>query len=91
MEGLLAPEFKEEVVGNVEIRQVYKISKVGSVAGCMVTDGKITRQSKIRVIRDGVVVHTGELESLKRYKDDVKEVTKGYECGLSVAKYNDIM
>ena len=91
MEGLLAPEFKEEVVGNVEIRQVYKISKVGSVAGCMVTDGKITRQSKIRVIRDGVVVHTGELESLKRYKDDVKEVTKGYECGLSVAKFNDIV
>ena len=90
MEGMLAPEFKEEIVCNVEVRQVYKISKVGTIAGCMVLDGKITRNTKIRVIRDGVVVHTGELDSLKRFKDDVKEVSKGYECGLSIARYNDI-
>lgn len=90
MEGMLAPEFKEEVVSNLEVRQVYHISKVGTIAGCMVLDGKLTRNTKIRVIRDGVVVFTGELDSLKRYKDDVKEVTKGFECGLSIAKFNDI-
>lgn len=90
MEGMLAPEFKEEIVANIEVRQVYKISKVGTVAGCMVLDGKMTRNTKIRVIRDGVVVFTGELDSLKRYKDDVKEVSKGFECGLSIAKFNDI-
>src|SRR5699024_11189528 len=89
-EGMLAPEFKEEIVANIEVRQVYKISKVGTVAGCMVLDGKMTRNTKIRVIRDGVVVFTGELDSHKRYKDDVKEVSKGFECGLSIAKFNDI-
>lgn len=90
MEGMLSPELKEEVIGNVEIRQTFKISKVGTIAGCMVLDGKITRNSNVRIIRDGVVVHTGELASLKRYKDDVKEVTKGYECGLNIKNYNDI-
>ncbi|WP_433835204.1 translation initiation factor IF-2 [Flavobacterium anhuiense] len=90
MEGMLAPEMKEEVLGNAEIREIFKISKVGSIAGCMVTDGKILRTSKIRVIRDGVVVHTGELVALKRFKDDVKEVTKGYDCGIQIKGFNDI-
>ena len=85
-----SPETKEQILGNVEIREAFKISKVGTIAGCMVLDGKITRNSCIRLIRDGVVVHTGELASLKRFKDDVKEVTKGYECGLNVKSYNDI-
>jgi translation initiation factor IF-2 len=90
MEGMLSPEIKEEITGNVEIRETYKISKVGTIAGCMVTNGKIFRNSKIRLIRDGVVVYTGELASLKRFKDDVKEVAKGYDCGLSIKNYNDI-
>lgn len=90
MEGMLSPEIKEQIMGNVEIREVFKISKVGTIAGCMVLDGKITRNAKIRIIREGIVVYTGELESLKRFKDDVKEVTKGYECGLNVKNYNDI-
>jgi translation initiation factor IF-2 len=90
MEGMLAPEMKEEILGTAEIREIFKISKVGSIAGCMVTDGKILRTSKIRVIRDGVVVHTGELVALKRFKDDVKEVTKGYDCGIQIKGYNDI-
>ncbi|RFZ81372.1 translation initiation factor IF-2 [Mucilaginibacter terrenus] len=90
MEGMLAPTFEEKIVANVEIRETFKISKVGTIAGCMVLDGKITRNSKIRIIRDGVVVHTGELASLKRYKDDVKEVNQGYECGLNIANYNNI-
>ena len=90
MEGMLAPEMKEEILGNAEIREIFKISKVGSIAGCMVTDGKILRTSKIRVIRDGVVVHTGELVALKRFKDDVKEVTKGYDCGIQIKGFNDI-
>ena len=90
MEGMLSPDMKEEVTGNVEIREVYKISKVGNIAGCMVTSGKIFRNSLIRVIREGIVVHTGELTSLKRFKDDVKEVAKGYDCGLQVKGYNDI-
>lgn len=90
MEGMLSPEIKEQVIGNVEVRETFKISKVGTIAGCMVLDGKITRNSKIRIIREGIVVHTGELESLKRFKDDVKEVTKGYECGLNIKNYNDI-
>ena len=91
MEGMLSPEMKEEVIGNVEIREVYKISKVGNIAGCMVMNGKITRSANIRIIRDGIVVHTGELTSLKRFKDDVKEVTKGYDCGLQIKGYNDII
>ncbi|MDB4171337.1 translation initiation factor IF-2, partial [Polaribacter sp.] len=90
MEGMLSPDMKEEISGNVEIREVYKISKVGNIAGCMVISGKIFRDSKIRVIRDGIVVHDGVLTSLKRFKDDVKEVTKGYDCGLQLKGYNDI-
>ena len=90
MEGMLSPEMKEEVTGSVEIREVYKISKVGNIAGCMVMNGKIFRNSKIRIIRDGIVVHDGELTSLKRFKDDVKEVAKGYDCGLQIKNYNDI-
>ncbi|MFK8276398.1 translation initiation factor IF-2 [Capnocytophaga cynodegmi] len=90
MEGMLSPVFKEEVTGTVEIRELFKISKVGTIAGCMVTDGKIFRNSKIRIIRDGVVIYTGELASLKRFKDDVKEVSKGYDCGLQIKNYNDI-
>ena len=90
MEGMLSPEMKEEVTGNVEIREVYKISKVGNIAGCMVMNGKIFRNSKVRIIRDGIVTHDGELTSLKRFKDDVKEVAKGYDCGLQIKNYNDI-
>ena len=90
MEGMLEPKVEEKIVGEVEIREVFKVSKVGSIAGCYVTDGKIARSNKIRIIRDGIVVHTGELESLKRFKDDVKDVTKGYECGLKIKNYNDI-
>jgi len=90
MEGMLAPEFEEKIVANVEIRETFKITKVGTIAGCMVLDGKITRNSKIRIVRDGVVIYTGELASLKRYKDDVKEVSKGYECGLNIQNFNNI-
>ena len=90
MEGMLAPEMKEEILGTAEIREIFKISKVGSIAGCMVMDGKIARNSKIRVIREGVVVFTGELLALKRFKDDVKEVSKGYDCGIQIKNYNDI-
>ena len=90
MEGMLSPEMKEEVTGNVEIREVYKISKIGNIAGCMVMSGKIYRDSQVRVIRDGIVVHDGVLSSLKRFKDDVKEVAKGYDCGLQIKNYNDI-
>ena len=90
MEGLLSPDMKEEVQGNVEIRETYKISRVGTIAGCMVMDGKITRNSMVRIVREGVVIYTGSLASLKRFKDDVKEVTKGYDCGLQIKDYNDI-
>jgi translation initiation factor IF-2 len=90
MEGMLAPEFEEKITANVEIRDTFKITKVGTIAGCMVLDGKITRNSKIRIVRDGVVVYTGELASLKRYKDDVKEVNTGYECGLNIHNFNNI-
>jgi translation initiation factor IF-2 len=90
MEGMLAPEMKEEVLGTAEIREIFKISKVGSIAGCMVMDGKITRNAKVRVVREGVVVFDGELVALKRFKDDVKEVTKGYDCGIQIKGYNDI-
>jgi translation initiation factor IF-2 len=90
MEGMLSPEMKEEVTGTAEIREVFKISKVGSIAGCMVTDGKVFRNSKIRLIREGVVIYTGELATLKRFKDDVKEVSKGYDCGMQIKNYNDI-
>jgi translation initiation factor IF-2 len=90
MEGMLAPEMKEEVLGTAEIREIFKISKVGSIAGSMVMDGKITRAAKIRVIRKGVVVHEGELIALKRFKDDVREVAKGYDCGIQIKGFNDI-
>lgn len=90
MEGMLAPKEEEKITGNVEIREVFKISKVGTIAGCYVTEGKIFRNSKVRIIRDGVVVYTGELDSLKRFKDDVKEVGYGYECGLNIRNFNDI-
>jgi translation initiation factor IF-2 len=90
MQGMLAPEFEEKVVCNIEIREVFNITKVGTIAGCMVLDGKVTRNTKVRVIRDGIVIHTGELGSLKRFKDDVKEVTTGYECGLNIHNFNDI-
>jgi len=91
MEGMLSPEVVEKVIGNVEIREVFKISKVGNIAGCYVTSGMIERKAKLRVVRDGVVIHTGELASLKRFKDDVKEVAKGYECGLQVERFNEIL
>jgi translation initiation factor IF-2 len=90
MEGMLSPEFKEEITGSAEIRETFKISKIGTIAGCMVTTGKIFRNSGIRLIREGVVVYTGELSSLKRFKDDAKEVSKGYDCGMQVKNYNDI-
>jgi translation initiation factor IF-2 len=90
MEGMLAPTFEEKITCNIEIRDVFKISKVGTIAGCMVLDGKVNRNTKVRVIRDGIVVYTGELGSLKRFKDDVKEVASGYECGLNINNFNDI-
>jgi len=90
MEGMLSPEMKEEITGTAEIRETFKISKVGTIAGCMVLTGKIFRKAGIRLIREGVVVYTGELESLKRFKDDVKEVAKGYDCGMQIKGYNDI-
>jgi translation initiation factor IF-2 len=90
MEGMLSPEIKEEVTATLEVRESFKITKVGTVAGCFVKDGKITRNTKIRLIRDGIVVHTGELGSLKRFKDDVREVSSGYECGLNIYRFNDI-
>ncbi|MCX6239807.1 MAG: translation initiation factor IF-2 [Bacteroidia bacterium] len=90
MEGMLAPEIKEEIKGTAEILTVFNITKVGTIAGCIVRDGKILRNSKVRLIRDGIVVFTGDLESLKRFKDDVKDVAKGYECGLNIRGYNDL-
>jgi len=90
MEGMLSPDIKEVITSNVEVRDVFKITKVGTVAGCMVKEGKIKRSNKIRLIRDGIVIYSGDLGSLKRYKDDVKEVAFGYECGLNITNYNDI-
>jgi translation initiation factor IF-2 len=90
LEGMLSPEIREEIIGTTEIREVFKITKVGSVAGCMVTDGKITRNDPIRLIRDGIVAYEGKLSSLKRFKDDAKEVNQGFECGLTVDGYNDL-
>lgn len=90
MEGLLEPKIEKKTVCNVEIREVYKISGVGTIAGCYVLDGKISRNTKVNIVRDGIVIYTGELASLKRYKDDVKDVNAGYECGLSIKNYNDI-
>jgi len=90
MKGMLAPKFKETVLGHAEIRQVFKVSGVGSVAGCYVQNGKVTRASKVRVVRDGIVIHEGELASLKRFKDDAREVAAGFECGLGIDRFNDI-
>jgi translation initiation factor IF-2 len=90
MEGMLSPEMKEEITGTAEILETFKVSKVGTVAGCIVREGKIIRNNKVRLIRDGIVVYTGELGSLKRFKDDVKEVTSGFECGLNISNFNDI-
>jgi translation initiation factor IF-2 len=90
MEGMLAPEVKEEIIGNAEVLDVFRISKVGTVAGSMVRDGKIKRSSRVRLIRDGIVIFTGELESLKRFKEDVREVSAGYECGITIHNFNDI-
>jgi translation initiation factor IF-2 len=88
--GLLSPEQKENVIGMVEIREVFKISKIGSIAGCYVQDGVIRRNSMVRVLRNNVVIHSGELDSLKRFKDDVKEVKNNFECGLSIKGFNEI-
>ncbi len=90
MEGMLSPDIKEDITGNVEVLDVFKITKVGTVAGCMVRDGKIKRSSRIRLVRDGIVIYTGELDSLKRFKEDVKEVTSGYECGITIRHFNDM-
>jgi translation initiation factor IF-2 len=90
MEGMLSPDIEEKITGTAEIRETFNITKIGTIAGCFVTDGIIKRNSKVRVIRDGIVVHTGGLGSLKRFKDDVKEVKSNYECGLNLEKYNDI-
>jgi translation initiation factor IF-2 len=90
MEGMLSPDIEEKILGSAEIREVFNITKVGTIAGCYVTEGIIKRSSRIRVIRDGIVIHTGTLGSLKRFKDDVKEVKNNYECGLNVDKFNDM-
>jgi translation initiation factor IF-2 len=90
LSGMLAPTKKENVLGLVDVRQVFKISKVGAVAGCYVLEGLVRRNALVRVLRDGVVVHTGEIDSLKRFKDDVREVKAGFECGMSVKGYNDL-
>ena len=90
MEGMLSPEVREEITCTVEVRDVFKITKVGTIAGCYVREGKITRNTKVRVIRDGIVIYTGELGSLKRFKDDAKEVASDYECGLNIKNFNDI-
>src|SRR5690606_17365821 len=90
VEGMLAPKLEEKIVAEVEIRETFKISKLGTIVGTLVRDGRINRNNHSRVIRDGVAVHTGKLASLKRYKDDVKEVSQGYECGLNIDRFNDI-
>ena len=90
MKGMLAPKFRENVIGHAEIRQTFKVSNVGTVAGCYVTDGKIQRACEARIVRDGIVIHEGHLASLQRFKDAVKEVASGYECGLNFEKFNDI-
>ena len=90
MEGLLAPTLREKALGKVEIRETFSVSKVGTIAGCYVTDGKVLRNAQVRLIRDHVVIWEGKLASLKRFKDDAREVQSGYECGLSLENYNDI-
>ncbi len=90
MKGMLAPKIRDVDLGRAEVRQVYKISNVGAVAGCYVLEGKITRSANIRIVRDGIIIADDKLDSLKRFKDDVKEVASGYECGMSLEKFNDI-
>lgn len=90
MKGMLSPKFKEVALGSVEVREVYKITGVGIVAGCYVTEGKILRSAQLRLVRDGIVIHEGNVASLQRFKDSVKEVAQGYECGISIEKYSDI-
>ena len=90
MKGMLDPVYEEKVIGNAEVRQTFRVSNVGTIAGCYVLDGKIERNAGVRVIRDNVVIHEGKLASLKRFKDDVKEVTKGFECGIQIENYNDL-
>lgn len=90
LKGMLDPEYQEKVIGQVEVRQTFKVSKVGTIAGCYVTDGKVTRDAQVRIIRDGIVIYTGQIDTLKRFKDDVKEVAQGYECGITIKNYNDI-
>jgi translation initiation factor IF-2 len=90
LKGMLDPEFREIVLGHAEIRQLFKASGIGTIAGCHVTDGRVTRSSQVRIIRDGRIVYDGTLETLKRFKDDVREVTSGYECGMLFARFNDI-
>ncbi|MNW49346.1 Translation initiation factor IF-2 [compost metagenome] len=90
MKGMLDPVYKETVIGHAEVRNTFKISKVGTIAGCMVTSGKITRSAEMRLVRDGIVVFEGKIDSLKRFKDDAKEVAQGYECGITLDNYNDL-
>ena len=90
MKGMLAPTFRENVIGHAEIRQTFKVSGVGTIAGAYVTDGKIQRNCSVRIVRDGIVIHEGTLSSLKRFKDDAREVASGYECGMAFEKFNDI-
>ena len=90
MSGMLTPDKREEVIGVAEIRQVFKVSKIGSIAGCMVTSGVVRRNAKLRLLRNNMVIFTGELESLKRFKDDAREVKENFECGLNIKGYNDI-
>ena len=90
MKGMLAPVYEEVVIGQADVRQIYKVSKIGTIAGCMVTDGKIKRDCKVRLIREGIVVYTGKLGSLRRFENDVKEVINGYECGMTIENFNDI-
>ena len=87
---MLAPKFQEVIIGHAEVRQTYKVSAIGTIAGCMVKDGKVSRDAKVRVLRDNIVIHEGEVGSLQRFKDAAKEVTAGFECGMSIAKFNDI-
>ncbi len=90
MKGLLDPEYEEKVIGQAEVRETFKVSRIGTIAGSYVTDGKITRDSSVRLIRDGVVLYEGELQALRRFKDDVKEVQQNYECGITLTNFNDI-
>jgi translation initiation factor IF-2 len=90
MVGMLEPTFEEEVIGLAEVRETFSVPKIGTIAGCSVLDGKILRTAKVRVLREGVVIYTGKIDSLRRFKDDVKEVLSGYECGIGVEKFNDI-